>query len=173
MRLWKRSEMALVKPIVERIKADVKAGRSVVAFFSFTAARLAAGKLLKTNAGLYGGQSPKQRARFISEFQANRELILLNNIGSGGSSVSLQDLTGDRPRVSYIFMTDKFTQMAQAPGRIDRNGGQTHSLQFIPCIRGGMSQAMVESTKKKLLNLARLNDGQAAGQRQKHQNELV
>jgi hypothetical protein len=52
--------------------------------------------------------------------------------------------------------------MAQAPGRVDRYGGVTHSMQFIPCIAGGMSERMVEQTRRKLLNLERLNDGHAA-----------
>lgn len=159
MKIWKKTELALVPIVAERVKACLAQGKSVVVFFSFTQSREAMGRILKTRAGFYGGQTPKQRAQWQAEFQANREHVLLCNIGSGGASVSLQDLTGERPRETFIFPTDNPVKMGQAPGRVDRNGGQTHSLQWIPCIAGGFSQRMVESTARKLADGAIFNDG--------------
>lgn len=162
-RIWKRSEMALVPAICERIKACLDEGKSVVAFFSFTESRLLAGKILKTKAGFYGGQSPKQREHFKQEFQANRIHLLLCNIGAAGASVSLHDTTGERARETFIFPTDNPVKMGQAPGRVDRNGGKTHSQQWIPCLAGGFSQRMVESTARKLQALSVFNDGDGQG----------
>lgn len=158
-RIWKRSEMALVPLVCERAKQCLAEGKSVVLFFSFTASRLLAGKIMKTKDGFFGGQNQKQRERIKAEFQANRIHVLLCNIGAAGASVSLHDTTGERPRETFIFPTDNPVKMGQAPGRVDRNGGKTHSLQWIPCIGGGFSQRMVESTARKLTALSVLNDG--------------
>ncbi len=117
------------------------------------------GHLLGTHAGFYGGQQAKERVYWQREFQANRQHVLLSNIGAGGSSVSLHDTTGKRPRVSYIFPCDNPVKMGQAPGRIDRSGGMTFSQQWIPCVAGTLSERMVKQTARKLMQLARLNDG--------------
>ena len=159
MKVWKKCEMALVKPVSLRVRACLDEGKSVVCFFNFTPARLEMGKIFKTKAGFYGGQSPKQRQNFQDEFQANRIHLLLCNIGSGGASVSLQDKTGERPRESFIFPSDNPQKMGQAPGRIDRNGGQTHSLQWIPHIKGGFMAALIRSTMQKMNRMDTVNNG--------------
>lgn len=159
MKNWKRTEIALVPAVAERVRQCVQEGKSVVVFFSFTEARERMGKLLKTRAGFYGGQSLKQRQRIEADFQAGRERILLCNIGAGGASVSLHDLTGEFPRETFIFPTDNPVKMGQAPGRVDRDGGLTHSLQWIPHIRGGLMEQMIKSTLRKLSQMKALNDG--------------
>jgi hypothetical protein len=159
MRVWKKSEMALVPHVCARIKDDLAAGNSVTAFFSFTESRELAGTILGTNNGFFGGQNPKKRKELIDKFQSNEIHVLLSNIGAGGASVSIHDTTGDRPRIAYIFPTDQPVKMGQAIGRIDRSGGKTHAHQYIPCVAGGISQRMVESCARKLEQLAVLNDG--------------
>jgi len=159
MKVWKKSELALVPHVCQRIKQDIANGNSVAAFFSFTESRELAGSILGTTDGFYGGQSPKKRKELIERFQSNEIHILLSNIGAGGASVSLHDTTGTRPRIAYIFPTDQPVKMGQAVGRIDRSGGKTHAHQYIPCVAGGVSQRMVESCARKLEQLAVLNDG--------------
>jgi hypothetical protein len=159
MKIWKQSELALVPRICEAVKKCLDEGKSVVVFFNFTECRLLAAKLLKSTAGIYGGQSKPQREKYKQEFQANRLHLLLCNIGAAGASLSLHDTTGQRARETFIFPTDNPVKMGQAPGRVDRQGGKTHSLQWIPCIAGGFSQRMVESTARKLLALDAFNNG--------------
>jgi hypothetical protein len=159
MRLWKESEMALVEPVAERIRTDLNNGRSVIAFFSFTESRMAMSRIFRTRAGIYGGQTPREREHHMREFQANRTRILLCNIKAGGASANLQDKTGDYPRSSYIFPSDSAVKMGQAPGRTDRSGAQTHSMVWIPCVKGTLSEAMVKSTARKLIAMRKLNDG--------------
>lgn len=159
MKIWQASEKALVEPIAERIREDVRGGRSVAVFVSFTETRVALARLLKTNAGFYGGQPLKRRQYFEAQFQANREFILINQIGAGGASVSLHDTTGDRPRSAYIFPTDNPVHMRQATGRVDRVGGVTRSEQWIPCVAGTISEQMVERARKKMLGFDTINDG--------------
>lgn len=164
MKIWQASEMALAEPIAARIRQDVRDGRSVAAFVSFTGTRMAIARILKTNAGFYGGQPLARRQYFERQFQENREHILVNQIGAGGASVSLHDTTGDRPRSAYIFPTDNPVHMRQATGRVDRVGGMTKSMQWIPCVAGTISERMVERARKKMLGFDTLNDGTDARQ---------
>lgn len=159
MKCWQMAEAALVPHIAARVKADVAAGRSVAIFVSFTETRQALGRLLNTNAGFYGGQNIKQRQHWEAEFQADRQHVLISNIGAGGASVSLHDVNGWRPRTSYIFPTDHVVQMEQATGRIDRVGGKSKSLQWIPCVQGTLSEKMVHRTRRKMLAISQLNNG--------------
>ena len=162
MRIWQAAEKALVEPIAERIRADIRGGRSVAVFVSFTETRTALAKMLNTNAGFYGGQPLARRQYFERQFQANREFLLINQIGAGGASVSLHDTTGDRPRSAYIFPSDNPVHMRQATGRVDRVGGVTASEQWIPCVQGTISEKMVERARKKMLGFDTINDGSAA-----------
>ncbi len=164
MRIWQAAEKALVEPIAERIRADIRGGRSVAVFVSFTETRTALAKMLNTNAGFYGGQPLARRQYFERQFQANREFLLINQIGAGGASVSLHDTTGDRPRSAYIFPSDNPVHMRQATGRVDRVGGVTASEQWIPCVQGTISEKMVERARRKMLGFDTINDGSAATQ---------
>lgn len=160
-RNWQTSETLLVPYIAKRIKADLEAGRSVAVFCNFNESRLALARIFNTHAGFYGGQQKRVREHWETEFQANRCHLLVSNIRAGGASVSLHDTTGDRPRTSYIFPTDRYVDMQQASGRVDRVGGKTLSLQFIPCFVGNLTESMVYRTRQKMLNNAAINDGSA------------
>lgn len=155
--IWKKIEMALVPHISRRIQSDLAAHKSVVAFFNFTDSRLAMGRLLRRSEGFYGGQSQKVRDHYTREFQANRLHVLLNQIKAGGASVSLHDIHGERPRVSYIFPGPNPVAMGQAPGRVDRFGGKSHSEQWVPCCAGTMSERMVAQTAAKLARMSALH----------------
>lgn len=160
-KLWRRSEIALVPLVAERVKACLAEGKSVICFFSFTDSRLAMGKLLKTKDGFFGGQSQAQRKKLEEAFQAGRIRVLLCNIGAAGASLSLQDLQGDRPRETFIFTTDNPVKLGQAPGRVDRAGGQSESQQWICYIRGGFIEDMIRKTLERLENIRIINDGES------------
>lgn len=166
MKIWQASENVLVPHLAQRIRQDVKEGNSVAVFMSFSKSRLALARLLNTNAGFYGGQPPARRKYWEDEFQANRQHILVSNIGAGGASVSLHDIHGERPRIAYIFPTDHVVKFEQATGRVDRVGGQSLSRQYIPHIKGSLTEEMIRSLRRKMANIARINDGtNAAGAR--------
>ncbi len=159
MKMWQRCEMTLVPYIAARIRADLEEDKSVAVFMNFNESRIALSKLLSTNAGFYGGQPKARRQYWEKEFQANRVHVLVSNIGAGGASVSLHDERGERPRVSYIFPTDHVVQMEQATGRIDRVGGKSLSVQWIPCLKGAITEKMVARTRDKMLRISILNNG--------------
>ncbi len=165
MRIFQRSENLLVPHVGERMRQDIREGWSVAAFLTFNESRLALARILNTTAGFYGGLPQKRREYFTEEFQADRIHALVSNIKSGGSSVSLHDLNGDRPRRAYVFPNDAPILMAQAFGRVARVGAQSKSEQFIPCIAGvnskSITERMVGSIREKLRNLDTLNDGDA------------
>lgn len=161
MSIWKDSEIALVPHVLQRVYDCLHEGKSVAVFFSFTESRELMAKLMGgCDCGIYGGQSDKQRNNSINAFQRNEKHVILCNIVAAGSSVSLHDKTGERARETFIFPTDKSVAMKQAPGRVWRDGGMTHSYQWIPCIAGGFSEKMVVSTAKKISAMNALNDGQ-------------
>lgn len=161
MKIWQRCEMALVEPMARLARKEMDAGRSVAVFMSFNESRIKMMKLLNTNAGFFGGQPLKKRQYWEREFQANRQPCLVSNIGAGGASVSLHDLTGDRPRTSIIFPNDNPVKMVQATGRVDRVGGQTLSRQFIPYVAGTLMEKMVLTIRRKMKAINTLNDGMA------------
>jgi hypothetical protein len=162
MRLWQECEAILVPHVAELMKRDLEEGCSVLGFFSFTDSRLAMGKLMGTKDGFYGGQQPHERGQLESAFQSGRIRVLLSNTRAGGSAVSLHDLHGDRPRVTYLFPGDSATAMGQVPGRTDRAGMLSPSKVFIPVVKGTLSETMVRSTAKKQRAMAGLNDGAAS-----------
>lgn len=159
MHIWQRCEHSLVPEVANLAKAAMDAGKSVAVLMNFNESRLAMSRLLNTNAGFYGGQQPSRRQYFEREFQANRIRSLVSNIGAGGASVSLHDLTGEFPREAFIFPTDNVVQMVQATGRVDRVGGKSRSLQWIPYVAGTMTERMVQRTRKKMSQINTLNDG--------------
>lgn len=166
MAAWKACEMALVEPIAKLAKADMRDGRSVAIFMNFNESRMRMGDLLGSHDGFFGGQPLKQRQRLERDFQANRILSLVSNIGAGGASVSLHDVTGERARTAYIFPTDDVVKMVQATGRIDRTGGKSLSLQYIVCVKGAMTEEIVQRTRRKMGAIDSVNDGhKAAGTR--------
>lgn len=152
-------EMSLVPPVAELIKREFEQDKSVVAFFTFVKSRVAMARLLNRYEGLYGGVTPKQRTRWVADFQANRLHYLGNHIGSGGASVSLHDIHGQRERSAFIFPTQSAVFSQQAPGRIDRQGGKSHSMQWMPVIPGTLAEWVMKRTAEKLQRMATLNDG--------------
>lgn len=159
MKMWQRCELAIVPHLAERIKKDVKDGKSVAVFTNFDKSRIELSKLLNTNAGFFGGQPLAKRQYWEREFQADRQHILINNIGAGGASVSLHDVNGWRSRVAYILPTDHVIKMEQATGRVDRVGGKSTSEQYIPYVAGSMTEKMIARTRRKMARIAIINDG--------------
>lgn len=165
LKMWHRCEMALVPYLATRIKKDIADGNSVAVFMNFNDSRIALSRLLNTTAGFYGGQPLARRQYWEREFQANRQHVLISNIGAGGASVSLHDTTGDRPRIAYILPTDHVIKLEQATGRVDRVGGQTVSRQYIPFVAGSITARMIERTRRKMKNIATINDGHTSTSR--------
>lgn len=159
MATWQRCETVLVKPLAELTRQHVREGKSVAHFMNFNASREALQKALGTRAGIYGGMPKARRSHYIREFQADREHIMVNNLKSGGASVSLHDINGDRPRIAFIMPTDDVVKMVQGIGRVDRVGGKSKSHQFFPVVRGGLTERMVANIRKKMIALQNLNDG--------------
>lgn len=158
---WKLCENLLVPHVAERVRQDVRNGNSVALFMNFNSSRLAMAKALGTTAGFYGGQTPARRLYYEREFQANRQHILISNVTAGGASVSLHDEHGERPRIAYLFPGHKPVPFKQASGRVDRVGGQSKSFQYIPCVKGAMTERMVGQIRRKMARFDSLNDGGA------------
>lgn len=160
MAVWQECESALVPYVAERVKRDVKDGKSCAVFMNFNKSREHMARLLGTRAGFYGGQNKAARKHYEAEFQADRQHVLINNLGAGGASVSLHDVRGERQRCAYFFMSDDAIKIAQGLGRVDRVGSQSVSQQFLCYVQGSMTESMVNRTRQKMRRLALINDGQ-------------
>lgn len=158
MRVWQEIEMVLTPLVAHHAETYVKSGFNVAIFMNYTASREKMGAMLGTKAGFFGGQSIKVRQEYERAFQANEIHYLISNIKSGGASVSLHDLHG-RPRVSFVFPTDNPVDFDQALGRIDRVGGVSKSIQWIPTLKGTITKARTDRARRKALAISMFNDG--------------
>lgn len=159
MACWKLAEEITIPYVASHARKRMQSGRSVAMFMSFTSTREEMCKQMKTRAGFYGGMTQKRREYYQQQFQTNREHILINQIRAGGASVSLHDITGDRPRTAYIWPDINPVAVQQATGRVDRTGGKTVSEQFIVCVKGPFSERMVAQLRSKIQRMMTLNDG--------------
>ena len=159
MHIWHKCERLMIPAIIQKTKEEIAAGNSVAIFVNFTDCRERIQQALGTKAGFYGGQNKKIRQHWEREFQANREHVLVSNIGAGGASVSLHDIHDERPRVSIICATDNVVQFTQATGRVDRVGSKSISRQYLPCLRGAYTEEVIQRTRRKMMRLDAINDG--------------
>lgn len=167
LRTWQACERALVEPVSAMVRQYVRDGFSVALFMSFDESRIRMGRALGETAGIYGGVSAKRRDWLMTEFQSDRLHILVNNVKSGGVALSLHDVLGDRPRVSFIFPTDHIISFIQSTGRVARVNAKSKSDQLIPCVvdssGGGVMLRMVERLRAKAFNISVINDGASDG----------
>ncbi len=78
-----------------------------------------------------GGQSPVERDLTIEAFREDKIHLIIAQIKAGGVGISLHDIRGERPRVSYIFPSWSAIDMKQALGRIYRADAKTNAKQRI------------------------------------------
>lgn len=78
-----------------------------------------------------GGQDPDVRQSNIDSFQSNKIKCIVCMIQSGGTSISLHDISGKHPRVSLISPTFSRIELTQTLGRIARAGSLSPCVQHI------------------------------------------
>lgn len=159
MEAWHKSERAKVPAIVQMVKAEQEAGRSVAVFVNFTDVREALMTELKTRCAIFGGQKPEDRQRQIDAFQRDESRQIIANIDAGGVGVSLHDLNGDHPRTAIILPTNKVVSLTQALGRVHRAGGKSKSRQIVFFAAGTIEEDICNTIRARMANLATLNDG--------------
>ncbi len=154
-----RIELLKVPTFVKLTQEHIAEGNSVAIFVNFTDTLLELSKRLNTNCLIYGEQDIKDRDKNIEDFQADRQRIVICNIKSGGTGLSIHDLNGTFPRVSIISPTWSAQDLVQALGRIYRAKAKTKVIQRIIFCKGTIEDSICENIKEKIGTIAFINDG--------------
>lgn len=160
LRARETTELCKVELLTDLVTNAVEEGSSVVAFVNFrsTLARLH-GALNAHNPGMiFGGQSNLARQDVIDGFQVDKFHVLLCMGQAGGLGISLHQLPGMRPRVSFLTPSDRVDELTQCLGRIHRSGGGA-SIQTIVLAAGTVEDKIHKNLQGKLGNLSALQDG--------------
>jgi hypothetical protein len=159
IRARQKIEFLKVPLFIDMVEEALENGMSAVVFVNFTETVNALSKRLDTKC-IFDGKTPdKVRQANVDAFQEDKERIILVNIASGGSGLSLHDLTGNYPRLALISPSYSAVLMRQATGRVWRDDAKSKSIQKIVFVAGTVEEDVCENVQQKLNNLSLLNDG--------------
>lgn len=174
MKARRRSELLKVPTYVNRIEEAMRDNKSVVIFLNFNEsiesckARLE--KIYGTKKSIRaigevkistikGGQSAEARQQGIDDFQNDTAQIMIANLAAGGTGVSLHDLNGNRPRVSFISPSFSAIHLLQALGRIYRANGKSVCQQHILFAADTIEEKACKRVAARLSCLSMMNTG--------------
>ena len=153
------SEEAKIDSIVELAKEALEEGYSVPIFVNFDKVRQEIMQRLKTDCGIFGGQSMEQRKACLAEFQSNRSRVIVANIAAGGTGTNLHDTEGGHPRYSIICPNDNPIEIRQVIDRTHRAGGRTKAMIVILCAAKTIEERIYLNIERKGSSIDALNDG--------------
>ncbi|AYV78337.1 MAG: DEAD/SNF2-like helicase [Edafosvirus sp.] len=159
LRAHQKIELIKVPLFVELANDFMHNGYSVVIFVNFTQTLKLLQKMLLVKCVIHGGQTEQQRSKMIQDFQDNNFNILVANIKSGSSGISLHDLHGGHPRASILSPTWNSVDLIQALGRVHRANGKTVSIQRIVYIANTVEERIADKVREKIKNTDAINDG--------------
>ena len=171
-RARQKAEMIKIPLFVEMVEEGMEQGFSVVVFVNYTETVHALAKRLNTNCIYNGedestrlvrvnGEEKKLAVRDINVdlFQSNKERVIIINLASGGSGLSLHDLEGGHPRLALISPSYDPRHLRQSLGRVWRDDAKTKSIQKIVFVAGTIEDNICRKVQQKLKNMDLLNDG--------------
>lgn len=164
-RARRRAELLKVPTFIDLIVERYDEGFSCAAFVNYVETIEAIKKGISKKIGeenvaiVMGGQSSAKREEEVQAFQSNKKRIILCNISAGGVGVSLHDLSGNHPRVSFISPNYSGIQFGQALGRIWRAEAKSPAQQYIVFCAKTIEEEIAAKIHKKLNDLDALNDG--------------
>lgn len=159
LRARQRIELLKIPTLVELTQEFREEGKSIVIFVNFTQTLKTLSEMLRTKCLIYGEQTDDTRQINIHNFQENTEKIIICNIKSGSTGISLHDLTGRHPRISLISPCWSSTDLVQSLGRIHRAGGKTKTLQRIIYAANTIEEQIADRLQIKLKDLNSVNNG--------------
>ena len=154
-----RIEQLKIPTFIELAKKYRVEGNAVAIFVNFTMTLKTLAEELGTRCLIYGEQSLEERDKAIKDFEDDKEHIIICNIRSGGVGVSLHDTHGVFPRVTIISPSWSAQDVLQTLGRTHRANGKSKVRQRIVFCKGTIEERICEAMKKKIENIAALNDG--------------
>lgn len=157
LRARQLAEAAKVPDIIEMVKDAVAEGYSAAVFVNFKDTVAALAETFYDAAIIQGGQNGTDREVGIQKFQSNKTKVVICNIAAGGVGVSLHDIHGGHPRMSFISPTFNAKEYVQCLGRIHRAGAKTPSIQRILIASGTIEEKIVDTLERKRLALDTLH----------------
>lgn len=103
--------------------------------------------------------SVRSRDTNLEKFQSNECRTLIVNNEAGGVSLSMQDLTGDCPRIGYVMPNFSAVSMKQVFGRLPRDGGRSKCFYRVLFVARSVEVPIHRAVTSKLNNLDALTDG--------------
>jgi len=158
-KIRQKIETFKIDTIVKLTFNYLKEGKNVAIFVNFTNTITELSKKLKTKCIIYGNQTLEERSKNIEDFCSDKSRIIICNIQSGGSGISLHDTIGNYPRVSLISPTWSAQDLLQVLGRIHRATGKTDVVQNIIFCKNTIEENIGNVIKSKINNIRILNDG--------------
>jgi hypothetical protein len=107
---------------------------------------------------LMGGMNPKQLQRTVAAFQADELRALFAVSEVGGVGLGFHDLHGNHPRETLIFPGWSALSFEQLIGRVNRDGGKSHSDQRVLLAAGTVEQHVYATLTAKLNTQSALTD---------------
>jgi superfamily II DNA/RNA helicase len=107
---------------------------------------------------IHGDQTDRERDDAVARFQVNECPLCVCITQAGGLGISLHDVHGVAPRVSYMTPGWSAPDTIQALGRIRRVGG-TPVVQTFVLIAGTIEERIYRAVSRKLDRIETLNAG--------------
>lgn len=152
------AELCKVALLEDLVRESLEEGNSVVVFVHFRSTLAELKARLPEAVTIYGGQSTQERQAAVDSFQADDASCLLCMAQAGGVGISLHQLPGRRPRVTYLTPGDKADDYKQCLGRVNRAGGG-FTTQTVVLAAGTVEEKVQQNLAMKLRNLDALQDG--------------
>jgi len=146
-------ELAKVTDIITMADEANEEGYSVVVFVNFDESLDILAAHFKKAAVVRGGQTSAEREANVQKFQTNETTIMLCNTAAGGLGVSLHDVEGTHPRMSFISPSFDVTNYIQALGRIYRVGAKSNATQRVLVAAGTIEERVMKIIEKKRLTM--------------------
>jgi SNF2 family DNA or RNA helicase len=93
----------------------------------------------------------------VQAFQSNQHRVIICNIAAGGVGVSLHDVHGDHPRMSFISPTFNDKEYVQALGRVHRAGAKTPTVQRVLVAAKTIEEKIIAKLEEKRMDMDALH----------------
>jgi len=153
------SELTKIPIVINSVKQYLENNMSVAIFANYTETLNILAEHFNTTHIINGEQSNEDKIKYASDFCNDLSLIVICNIKSGGTSISLHDQIGKRKKVSIILPSYSAQDLKQGLGRIHRANGKTDVLQEIIFCDLETDTKVSNIVEVKMNNIEQLNNG--------------
>ena len=154
-------ELYKIPAFIDEVVNFRQNGKSVAVFVNFIQTINILANKLKCNATIHGSNSFEQNEDAKKRFQSNKAKIIICQINSGGTGISLHDVKQTNERASVISPPWSASLLQQCLGRIHRANG-TRTIQHIILAADSIESNVGIILAEKLKTIEQINDGHEA-----------